>query len=760
MASSGKKKTRHVRVTGFELPPGHIAQWLSYLQRGDVLLRLALCVVAATAMWAVSRAWAPPFEYREGFVPPRDITAKVAFRMPDPLATDRLRERMATQSPSVYKQDPKELVLLRAALDHLLAEIVGANSFADLNPEVWKQFALIDPASAPPAGNEPVDFESQEQAFEQFRAGLGGRKGLDEIKAAVQRAFESYERDGLLEKLPEGHGEGNRKEIAVYPIGRLPTEAYLVQVDKVLIGEAAELRKNLIEQIPQEGVALRLFNWLAPRLPATLALDDEATRLRREGAMSDVAPQFTTIEAGAGLAAKGKPLDTETLQLLRTEYDAYLAELPMAPQVERSVAVLGMIAALFVLCGYYIYIRDAQLLADIKQFVILLLLAVAAVATFHWMSGDPWRAELIPLLLFAMTFGIAYDRDLALLLTLALAIFVCLTGGQGLGEFIMVMGVVSAAILQLGRIRSRSKLIAVGFYTALAAFLLTLGTLLLTDQPLNWMTANQAGRNALWAFAAGFLVTGMLPFIERAFGVLTEISLLELGDVSHPLLQELVRRAPGTYNHSINVASIAEAAAESIGARGLLVRVGAYFHDIGKMLKPMYFVENQGMEASRHDSLNPAMSTLIIIAHVKDGAELARQHHVPEPVVDFILQHHGTTLVEYFYHRASQQSEGDPDRGGVMESSYRYPGPKPQTVEAAVLMLSDAVEGACRALVEPTPARIDNLVREIGKKRLLDGQFDECGLTLKQLHTIEGSLIKSLIAVYHGRVKYPSQQTA
>jgi cyclic-di-AMP phosphodiesterase PgpH len=270
----------------------------------------------------------------------------------------------------------------------------------------------------------------------------------------------------------------------------------------------------------------------------------------------------------------------------------------------------------------------------------------------------------------------------------------------------------------------------------------------------------QAAYQALWAFLAGFLTTGLLPFIESFFGALTEISLLELGDVAHPLLQELVRRAPGTYNHSINVASIAEAAAESVGGRGLLVRVGAYFHDIGKMLKPHYFVENQGSEASRHDSLVPAMSTLIIIAHIKDGADLARQHHLPEPIIDMIEQHHGTTLVEYFYRRANEQSEANPDLGHVEESSFRYPGPKPQTIEAAVLMLADAVESASRVLVEPTPARIESLVEDIAMKKLLDGQFDECSLTLKQLRTIEDSLIKSLTAVYHGRVKYPDQRTA
>ena len=204
-------------------------------------------------------------------------------------------------------------------------------------------------------------------------------------------------------------------------------------------------------------------------------------------------------------------------------------------------------------------------------------------------------------------------------------------------------------------------------------------------------------------------------------------------------MQELVRRAPGTYNHSINVASIAEAAADAIGANGLLVRVGAYFHDIGKMLKPSYFVENQGPEGNRHESLQPAMSTLVIIAHVKDGADLARQHHLPQSIIDFIEQHHGTTLVEYFYRREAQRLKDDPDAGEVDETTFRYPGPKPQTKEAGVLMLADVVESASRALVDPTPARIESLVHDLAMKRLLDGQFDECGLTLSELHTIEDS---------------------
>jgi hypothetical protein len=277
---------------------------------------------------------------------------------------------------------------------------------------------------------------------------------------------------------------------------------------------------------------------------------------------------------------------------------------------------------------------------------------------------------------------------------------------------------------------------------------------------LNAALLTDAGLYGLWGVAAGFAMTGLLPFIENIFGILTEISLLELGDVAHPLLQELVRRAPGTYNHSINVASMAEAAAERIGGQGLLLRVGAYFHDIGKMLKPQYFIENQNSGDNRHESLVPAMSTLVIIAHVKDGAELAREHHLPQPIIDFIQQHHGTTLVEYFYRRASEDSERNPDSGEVDENAFRYPGPKPHSKEAGILMLADAVESASRVLVEPTPSRIESLVEEIAMKRLLDGQFDECGLTLQELRAVQESLVKSLTAVYHGRVKYPDQLTA
>ncbi|MEZ6115246.1 MAG: HDIG domain-containing protein [Pirellulaceae bacterium] len=432
--------------------------------------------------------------------------------------------------------------------------------------------------------------------------------------------------------------------------------------------------------------------------------------------------------------------------------------------MQHAVAVfflckLGMYAALYVLCGVYIYYRRRAVLQDLTGLSRLILLVTVTVAA-TWFSLKT-RFELVPLLLFAMTAVIVYQQEIALLLSASVALVAVLSGGLGILELVTLSAAMSVVVLMIRHIRTRTKLIYVGLWTAAAVISTTIGVGTFLGRNPSFILLQEAAWYAACAVGAGVLMTGLLPFVEKFFDVQTDLSLLELGDVAHPLLQELVRRAPGTYNHSINVASIAQAAAESIGANGLLVRVGAYFHDIGKMLKPQYFVENQSGD-NRHESLMPAMSTLVIIAHVKDGADLARQHNLPNTLVDFILQHHGTTLVEYFYHRANEkQRESDPDAELVDEGHYRYPGPKPQTKEAAVLMLADAVKRVpvVRWLI-PRPARIESLVEDMAMKKLMDGQFDECGLTLKELRTIQDSLIKSLTAVYHGRIKYPDQQTA
>lgn len=252
---------------------------------------------------------------------------------------------------------------------------------------------------------------------------------------------------------------------------------------------------------------------------------------------------------------------------------------------------------------------------------------------------------------------------------------------------------------------------------------------------------------------SSIIVLGILPIFEFIFKVLTNISLLELSDFNHPLMRRLILEAPGTYQHSLVMANLSEAAAESIGANSLLVRVGAYYHDIGKLVKPQYFVENLVNYKDMHKKLKPSMSKLIIFNHVKEGVELAKKYHLNPQIINFIRQHHGKTLVYYFYHRAK---EIEPE--GKHEEEYKYPGPKPQSKETAIVALADSIEAISRTVSEPNPARIEEMIREVVKKRFMEGELDESSLTLKDLEKITQSFIRILNATFHTRINYPKEK--
>lgn len=259
------------------------------------------------------------------------------------------------------------------------------------------------------------------------------------------------------------------------------------------------------------------------------------------------------------------------------------------------------------------------------------------------------------------------------------------------------------------------------------------------------------------ALAGGFLnslfVLILMPIFESAFNYLTPIKLLEYGSLNHPLLREMIVRAPGTYHHSHMVGTLAEAACEAIGTDSLFARVASYFHDIGKMRKTPYFVENQIPGENRHEGLAPSMSALIIVSHVKEGVDMAREHKLPQRIIDIIPQHQGTKLISYFYSKAKEAE--DPKIQVVDEKDYRYPGPKPQTREAGVILLADTVEAATRALKDRSPARLEEVVRNMINKNFIDGQLDECELTLRDLNVIAKSFVRILIGVYHNRIEYP-----
>nr|HRO67896.1 HDIG domain-containing protein [Pseudobdellovibrionaceae bacterium] len=254
---------------------------------------------------------------------------------------------------------------------------------------------------------------------------------------------------------------------------------------------------------------------------------------------------------------------------------------------------------------------------------------------------------------------------------------------------------------------------------------------------------------------SSFITMMILPLLENMFNYTTDVRLLELSNLNHPLMKEMIINAPGTYNHSIMVGNMVEAAAEEIGANPLLGKVMCYYHDIGKIGHPSYFIENQRPGHNPHDSITPYMSKTLLIAHVKDGVELGMKYKLGKPIIDGILQHHGTTLISYFYNKALDQ-KGEFDE--VSEEDFRYPGPKPQFKEAALCMLADSIEAAARALDEPTPARLQGLVKNIIQKKLNDHQLDECHLTLREIAKIERAFVRILLGIYHQRIDYPKER--
>jgi len=362
------------------------------------------------------------------------------------------------------------------------------------------------------------------------------------------------------------------------------------------------------------------------------------------------------------------------------------------------------------------------------------------------------------------------------------AVFVSLWTRLLLGTFdapLLACSLVSGftAVYLTLQVRRRSKLIRAGFGVGLAVWLLALafGVIgpidLLTPRANDWqMIALESALAIGNGIVTATIVGGILPMLEHLFRITTDISWLEASDLNHPLLRRMTIEAPGTYHHSLVVANLAEAAAEAIGANGTQCRVCSYFHDVGKLVKPDYFTENMNFERNPHDDLAPTMSALIIIAHVKEGVDLALKHDLNRQIVDVIQQHHGTSLVYYFYKRALQQQE-DARAGGkimnmraddvpeVSQESFRYPGPKPQTKESAIISLADMVESASRSLEKPTPQKVEQLVTDLIAQRIADGQLTECNLTLAELNVIAERFRFTLMTMLHTRIAYPKQDT-
>lgn len=782
MFGFGHKRSRVSKSSAPRPRRTTIARVWDALRDRDALLRLGMCLLAILGLLIVLQGWQAPFPYRIGQYSEHGIAARSGFQEENVEETIRKKDDAERQVPLTFQHDPQPLASLPEQLRADLGKVTAAEKLENLDESTRIAFGIGGelPESLQEAASTwtlKTNSERKER-FELLRndliaAGMEtAQQRIDDIVGDFAQFISPLSRTGTIDPAEiRNERVGSEQKVRIISVSGTapPQEKLLSQVRlEEQLNNAGELGKTWLSYPSlKPSIQPILCHWLMARASPTLRFDQVETRNEQADARKNVAPVMIQYIAGDLIVRPGETVTPEAIRHLNEEYAEYQrvhSTTDLATRVTRMAVLFAMIVVLSILTGYYAIHNEPRLIRSVGRLAVYLTAFVATAGVARMVSYDPLRAEIVPLLVTTMILAIAYNQELALLTAFALSLLITLGTAVQLSHFVVLVSTAAAAVIPLSRVRSRSTLIKVGLSAALVNFLVVGGIGIAQSQSIEMLREATllafALKSAAWSLMAGFFVSGILPAIEQVFGVVTEIKLLEMSDPSHPLLQELVRRAPGTYNHSISVASLAEAAAESIGANGLLVRVGAYFHDIGKMLKPQYFIENvqPGCE-SKHENLAPAMSTLVIIGHVKDGVDLARQHNLPRQLIDFIEQHHGTTLVEYFYREATRQAEQQPDQGETEESAFRYPGPKPQTREAGVLMIADAVESASRTLTDPTPKRLETLVHNISMKKLLDRQFDECSLRLNEIRLIEQSLVKSLIGVYHGRIRYPDQKS-
>lgn len=494
----------------------------------------------------------------------------------------------------------------------------------------------------------------------------------------------------------------------------------------------------------------------AAELKPNLVLDDEGMENRRQEAMETVQPVQVTIRQGEEIVGDG--------QVVTEEHYEILEHLGLLKTSYRHFSLLGLvcfIALIFVLILVYLYRYNRDILLDEKKFILLGLLVTAGLLIDRGiisirLGDNPEIASLVgfmvPTAAVSMLIAVLLDRKLAVFVSAIMSFFVGLMMGSQLQYACVsfIGGVVG--VFSVSDISERTDLTRASIYIVLANMVAVTGLVLIRTNSFS-LSSLGAVVGLINGLLSAILTIGSLPFLENAFGITTSVKLLELSNPNQPLLRRLLVEAPGTYHHSMMVANLAEGAADAIKADQLLTRVGAYYHDIGKLKRPYFFIENQLTSENPHDKLTPTLSTLVITAHVKEGAELAGENGLPQAVTDIICQHHGNTVVSYFYHKACESEK----RESVNESAFRYEGKKPQTKEAAIIMLADSVEAAVRSLKFTGHGRLEAQVRKVINDRLEDGQLEESELTFKELESIARTFVRILSGVFHSRIEYPDK---
>jgi len=733
-----------------KLAPGR-----AWVRSPFVVQTAAVATIFAILAWVICDWSRQQGRWVEGQLLTVPVLNRVDYQLENEALTRQQRELARRNAPRVYDVNRSYLESVRASIEGLPQAVAGKSSVADVGAPLVKLFSLTDGALARLQSHqdERGPTEAWKKATESFVAALSSRSPIitrDEFQRfATASAREIVVADANPDQPPK-----------TAPIGRAAIE--LPDAD------ASSFRTRLFTEAVEVGfpadVAPIVVHALLSNPQPTIRCDEVATLARAEAAAVAVRPVLEARPRGEVIGMPGDSITYDRLQRLEQERTQSFARTPAFDRWANAVGLLGLCVLLAGAVCVALAIFRPGVLRDLSKLSMLLggillltLLATLVAASFPRFTG---LLAMSMALFAASSIALLFDRRTALVAAATQITLLSLALDEPLG-FVLATFLTAATYVALLRdVRHRTALVRATLLTALVAAG-AIACVALVRTPLRdggfLQIIGAGGMAALGTLATGFLLVGILPTMERVFGVVTGLTLAELRDPRQPLLRQLQEKAPGTWTHSLQVANLAEAAAESIGADGLLNYVGALYHDIGKMNKPGYFVENQSRGENRHDRLTPAMSLLVIIGHVKDGVELAAEYRLPRAIRHMIEAHHGTTVVEYFYREAKRRAaKADEDADELDESAWRYPGPKPQTREAAILLVCDAVESATRTLAEPTPARIEQIVHSITRRRLDDGQFDECPLTFRELRIIEESVSKSLASIYHGRIIYPS----
>jgi putative nucleotidyltransferase with HDIG domain len=658
--------------------------------------------------------------FREGQVSPTNIYAPRAMVYVDEDETERLRREAVNSIEQPYQEDGSVL--------------------PQLENEVKNTFAKVRELRN--AETEPAD------KLQELRIYLLEDVGLS---ASELDAFSI----GTLESLLQvNDSDSDLAEAEALSITLLQEELrYGLRADALSIARENIANKVIQSSIYSEWkpvVSTVLVNIIRPNL----IFDSETYERRVAEAEAGVPIVERTYKAGQVIVREGDIITDVDLAVL-----GQLGLVRGGSTWPRMLGVAFFILVIGVLLLYYIYRTKREILEQEQRLMLYGLLFTLTILIAKGVSviTISQRPEitglvgyLIPVAAGAILIAVLLDKGLAVFSAVIFSIFVGIMTNSQL-SFTLVGFVGSmAGIFGIGVFGSRSDIVRGGIFVSLANVVMILILGLLNETSVAMVLIGM-GMGVINGIVCSVSVLGALPYLEGAFGITSTVRMLELSNPSQPLLKRLLLEAPGTYHHSILVGNLAEAAAEAIHADPLLVRVGSYYHDIGKLRRPYFFIENQMFRENPHDKIAPSLSTLIITLHVKDGLELAREYKLPPDIQGIIEQHHGTSLVGYFYHQALESEHPEL----VTEEEFRYDSIKPQSREAALVMLADSVEAGIRSLQKPTPGRVEGMTRKIIKDKLYDGQFEECDLTFKDLNEIAIAFVRVLGGIFHSRIEYP-----